>query len=162
MVSVDPKFLQKNRASAPPPQIIEIGYEGDIIYGKNIELALARAPVPIMVAYKQPDEISNFNDIAPAAGGDAATTPQQEYYTLKTKQAGNSKLSQLLFDFATTKSPSNLYEDLEIIETADGAGQRQTKYNALNQNPKNAYAKCQAFADNAIPCTLEVTVPLTQ
>lgn len=149
LMSVDNETAAKNKAAAPAPKIITIGYEGDTIYGENIVLEAGKPNVPVQVSYLAKGENNQTREI----------------YALKKQSKGRSKLSSLLSNFAEKKSGGNIYNGLKKVNfqtaTTEGAPslKSDTYYVLASNNMEATHAKCQELADRAIPCVLEVLIP---
>lgn len=144
LMNISNETAEKNKASAPTPKIIEIGYNGDVHYGKDIQLDANKPHIPVTVSYV---EKRTKNVI----------TAPKEIYAINTKPQGRSKLSTLLSDYAKKKAILSTYDGLTPIRFIGQSDQSET-YTLPSNNVESAYSKCQILAQQAIPCALEVVV----
>lgn len=171
LMTVNNDTTKRTKAAAPAPKIIEIGYKGDTIYGMDLALDSTRAPVPIQVAYKKIDS-------------------PREIYRVKTDSQGESKLAGVLSEFAKKSlvammgpnKPSvevpfevegledakiaSLSADIAPAAGGEGevmpAGQDSVSriVSFTSNDPVKTYERCLALVEKAIPCALEVIIPI--
>ena len=141
-MNVSNNTAKKVKAAAPPPQIVNIGYEGDIMYGVDMVLDSNKYHTPVHVSYVEDEQL----------------TQNEAIYILDTRIKSHSKLSKLLVSLAQKRVSDDLYTGLETVSFNKNE-ETNNNYYILNSNdPKAAHERCQYFIDNAIPCSLNVVI----
>ena len=144
LMHLNQESVAKYDAAAPAPEIVDIGYNGDVLYGRDFTLTPDQQSVPVAVSYVPQEMVKGFAE-------------QQEIIAVKPKTVGNSALSSALSAFAQKRADKDIYKGLQEINLGT------TNSYALEINDiKSAHAKCQQFINNAIPCSLEVIVPTSK
>lgn len=135
---------KKNKAATPAPRIVEIGFDGEVLYSQNVELLAKRKNVELNVNYTQPEsfELPSMNE---------------PYYTLKIGQKSNSKLLSLVSRFAKKKASTETFSGLTKLSMSED--KTETYYTGHGNSYEALHARCEGFIDQGIPCSLEVWVP---
>lgn len=129
---------KKAKAGLPPPRLVNIGYEGDVIYGSNFELDKGQANVPIEVIYNE--------------------NPSDEVmYGLKTPAQPQTKLLSLLADLKKRQNNEDVFKDLNQIKQVEN-GDKIYQYSS--NDLEASHEKCRNLAKNAIPCVLQIYIPV--
>ncbi|MBL4588969.1 MAG: carboxypeptidase regulatory-like domain-containing protein, partial [Alphaproteobacteria bacterium] len=124
--------LKRIGAGQPAPEHISIGYDGAVIYGKNIILSENIPPTPL----KMKD------------GG-------SQSFVLNIGQQGTSKLSSLLKKMMTRHSDSPLLENLRRVMIKDKNNKDVERYVAPSGTLKESFELCQKLIQDDLPCELE-------
>lgn len=98
-MKISDKTAKKFKAGATAPQVIEIGFEGDVIYGVDLNLDTKRPHVPVQITHKNIKDSNQIN---------------REIYVVNTENAAQSKLASLLSSFAKNKHRRTYLTDLRI------------------------------------------------
>lgn len=125
------------RASVPTPTLVNVGYDGDVIYGLNFELDQSSVNVPTDVVYSE--------NLSPDI-----------LYALKVNAQTKTKLLGLLKQIKGHANNPDIYAGLEAIkDMPDGS----KVYKLPSNDLKASHTKCKELAENAVPCILQVYVP---
>ncbi len=141
LMNLNQDSIDKYGAAAPAPEIINIGHDGDVLYGRDMILNPDQHNVPVRVSYIEKSKLP-------------ALSTQQEIVTIKPKTNGSSPLSTALGALAEKRAARDIYGGLQKISLG-GANH----YTLESNDIKNAHEKCQEFINSAIPCSLEVIIP---
>ncbi len=137
IATVSDQTIKRVSAGGPTPKIIDISYEGNIVYGLNFELNNDEVHVPVDVVY---DDVS-FKSVQ---------------YALEISEKPKSKLLGLLKEIKGRENSAPLYEGLDKLkDSASGVN----IYTLPSNDLEESYLKCREFASQAMPCTLKVYVP---
>ncbi len=136
LMAVSNDTTKSARAGAAVPRVVDIGYDGDVLYGYNFELDKRTATVPVNVVY----------DMNPS---------DQVIYALKASANTKTKLLSLMGSMKKRVSTTDYFADLTPLK-ADGL------YKMASNDLETTYNRCQEMAKNAIPCQLQVLAPQGQ
>ena len=137
LATVSDKTAQKTGAGLSSPKIVDIGYDGNIVYGLNFELDKKLIHIPVEVIYDE------------ALG-------QEVQYVLHVRTQPKTKLLSLLKQDSPLNT--NIFKDLKKIDDAPDGTQR---YGLLFNDLKKSYKKCRDLSENANPCALKIYMPAT-
>ena len=136
LMQITNETAKRNKAASPSPRMIEIGFDGEVLYSKNVELLAKRKNVDIHVHYEQPNQFELPNLDRP-------------YYTLKIGQAGNSKLLSLLSKFAKRRAAKDTYYGLEAISPK--GDKEEIYYTGYDNNYEALHHRCGEFPRPGYP-----------
>ncbi len=153
LMAVNKDTINQYDAGTDKPKIIDIGYDGDVYYDKNITLDKNKPYVPIKVSYSDKDN----NELQKLKHHEDQINQQNEQYKISTQSQGISKLSMLLGNFAQKNVDHSIYTDMQSV-TVDNP--QSYIYTAHQDTIDDAYEKCQKLSAKAIPCSMEVIVPV--
>ena len=137
IMTVSNETAKRVNASLPPPRVIDIGHEGEALYGYNFELDKAKANVPIDVIYGHNESLEIL-------------------YGLKVDLEPKTKLLKLLGDLKQQNNKANILVGLQEV---GGEREKQKIYKLPNNDLQKSHKKCQEFATRAMPCTLQIYLP---
>lgn len=144
LMSVNDKVIDRYKAAAPKPKIIDIGYEGDMLYGYDFQLLENRKNVEMAVNYSVPDNI-----MALSAGRDVL-------YTMTVGDPKGSLLKNLVSRMAKKRVPDALFRDLELLtDDQEGGAQYTSASNSLDV----LFERCEILSDYGVSCSLDIWVP---
>ncbi|MEM6811723.1 MAG: hypothetical protein AAF549_04570 [Pseudomonadota bacterium] len=138
LMSVNEETLKKFQSGTPVPRIVEISPNGDVIYGQDIALDKDKPLMPIEVAY------------SPEASG------SQEIIRLNEEANTQSKLGKLLTAYARKKAR---FPEGELNRIEPASGDADLDSNAIIET---TYAQCKRLPQQAIPCGIQVVVPMQE
>ena len=135
LLTVEAVSARQAKAGAGAPQLIEVGYNGPTITGQNIALHKNTAVVPISTRAV----VSGVKQGVPL-------------YALKIKEGGKSELLNILRQMSAMRAPKNIYDDLVKLSPGGVMEGNVTYYRFKDNDLDKSFARCQAMADNGIPC----------
>lgn len=147
LMAVTNETAIRMKAAAPMPEIVNIGHDGTPIYGQNFEMMDKQAHVPIEMSYVDPGQLKGVE-------------VGEVIYSLKTGGRSKSKLLSLLSGLARKKAPSDIFSGLQEINFEIGDAKGTKRFITSSNTLEDAHRRCSILAQNAIPCVLEVFVPV--
>ena len=132
LVNISNKTTKRHKAGNPPPQKVDIGYDGKVVYGMNFKMDKKHGQVPVIVEYDR----NTTQDVIPVL-----------YIKKKTETKLLSLLGQL-------QGPtSEIYEGLTPIRD------REEHYSLTHNDVERAHDKCRMINERAVPCQLIIQMP---
>lgn len=152
-LTADPNDVKNAKAGRPVPQLVTIGYDGQILYGQNLEL---HDGVPDIDLAMLTEADAYQSGLAPIEDRRMAAP---DFYLRLDKQK-SSKLLNVLFNMRSKKLERTLLAGLEKIEL-DVPGQKEklTRYHVPGHDITKAYEICRQFLDARLACRVEAALP---
>ncbi|NQZ14280.1 MAG: hypothetical protein HRT94_05600 [Alphaproteobacteria bacterium] len=138
LVSVSGSTAEKNSAAAPIPQIVEIGYGGDVIYGKNIELRRSELHVPLEVVYQ-----------------DVTQDKDQPAYSLLIESDKESNLGGMISQYIQANVPAFLFDELSVINASNESA-KGVEYYGHEEGLDMLYQRCALMQQYGLNCKVRV------
>ncbi len=144
LMAVSNETSKNNKAAASAPKIINIGYDGETLYGHNFKLKDKEVNVPIEVSYLSDDKNIENDKIL---------------YAIKMAPNKRSKLLSLLGRMRTDSSSEDLLAGLTTVSFNVPDADEYKRFLTPSNDLEGSYQKCQQLSERALPCSLEVIVP---
>ncbi|MEM9469584.1 MAG: hypothetical protein AAF988_05420, partial [Pseudomonadota bacterium] len=145
LMSVTSETAKKQRAAAPMPQKISIGYDGDTLYGQNITLLSKHKNVPLSVLYETP---TYFNQLETSFAADSVTP------ILKVGAEKGSMVKRLISRFARRQAPTELFNGLTLIQETE----EEKIYTQGSSSIETLYQRCGWLLDYGVSCSVDIVV----
>jgi len=143
LVAVSDKVSKKDKQALSAPEIIEIGYDGQTIYGHNFDVTKKGINIPIEVSYAETTDGLDNGEVV---------------YAIKTAPQKRSRLLTLLGKLKQ-QQPETLLSGLSEVSFQSQVADDYKRFATPSNDLESSYQKCRELAENALPCTLEVIVP---
>ena len=153
---VDPRDLRHHNVAQPAPEIIEIGYDGTILYGTNINLDSA---MPVGFAFPQ-----DYDDFIAAHPHAALPADGSHRLVMNMGQYHSNLLMALTWYRLHSRYGAILQGATPLVSPAHSVAymDKQTHTLKLDANTadfREAGKKCRALAARGFECTIEIHTP---
>jgi len=135
-----------NDAAPPAPRIVDIGFDGTVLYSQNVELYEATPYVPLSVKPITEAPLWEY-----AAGRDIL-------YTLEVMGAYDSKLGRVLSMFLSQRRGDVAMADMVVLPVAD-QDEVTARYMAPDGKYDVLYQRCQLIRARGKECRLTAFIP---
>lgn len=142
IMKVSDQTARQYKAGAPAPKVIEIGFEGNILYGQDIALDKNRPHIPVIIK-RDNERKNNSNGII----------------AVNTKNQTQSKLASLLSDYAKKVASPDLLAHLPSTSDYQEISNNVASNIPHNQGIESTHNRCLTLMENGIPCAMEIVIP---
>lgn len=155
MLTVSLATVKRFKVAPRAVRFLEIGYDGDILYGQDMTLDSHSSYVQVTHLDITQEQ---HGDEGYEALMDMAVRDGSPLFMLSVGKGGQSRLMDVLQRFAIKRAPRSLFEGLEKQKFAVLNGQANKTYYMFSDDnsPERLYERCSAMMNAGLQCQLEV------
>lgn len=152
-LNVDGEDAETLKAGRPVPKLIEIGYDGTVLYGQDVVMQQGVTNVGFNVLN---EEEAALVPLPPVADRKQAAP---EVFIRLDGEKESSFLLRALYDLRQKKLIRRYLSDLPVARGKTGDGKAVTRYHVTSGNLQEAFDRCRAVSSHRVPCTVETGLP---
>lgn len=153
-LNVDGEDAETLKAGRPVPRLIEIGYDGTILYGQDIVMYQGVPNAGFKVLNEEEAAL------VPLPPVEDRKTAEPEVFIRLAGREDPSYVLQAIYTLRQKALITRYLSDLPVVKgKMPDSGESVTRYHVPGGDMQDAFERCRAIAAFKVPCTVETALP---